>query len=411
MCVRGEVVTHRCAGEPRRDPQGPAESLPAYREVVTLGRGVQVRPAAGCGGLSDRVRRPAGRAHPSRRSPATTRSWRPASDIRRRSGPGRSSGPRDPGMQERCVHAPLLTTLARSGQRYRTGAQASARSSSRCQVRPRASALRVDPSPGLPGGATRVAAAATASPGSVDPVPAARLGASAPAPGRARSRRSAASAKSRRLGQSRSSAPAASTTSPSIALPRVRREHRSAPARGRCSTGDALARVDHAARGTRTSPSTSIGRSSRQRGRRCRSPRAARSSGWRWSTSFGEPGGDRRRPRPRGVPSSSAASTPRDAPGLRPRRAAVTSPRDVLERSRAGRDDGRPPEPRYATRWLAVLPRARGTRSSTSRTLAHSDLSEDPAYWPALERRSSATELSPRRLGCLVASGCRCASR
>ena len=30
--------------------QGPGERFPAHRELVTLGRGVQVRPAAGCGG-------------------------------------------------------------------------------------------------------------------------------------------------------------------------------------------------------------------------------------------------------------------------------------------------------------------------------------------------------------------------
>ena len=50
MSVR-EVLTHRCAGETGRDPKGTAESLPTHRELETLGRGMHVRPAAGCGAL------------------------------------------------------------------------------------------------------------------------------------------------------------------------------------------------------------------------------------------------------------------------------------------------------------------------------------------------------------------------
>ncbi|GAA4690031.1 hypothetical protein GCM10023349_00420 [Nocardioides conyzicola] len=45
-----EVLSHRCAGEPRRDPKGTAESLPAYGELEALGSGVQVRSPTGCGG-------------------------------------------------------------------------------------------------------------------------------------------------------------------------------------------------------------------------------------------------------------------------------------------------------------------------------------------------------------------------
>ena len=45
------MLPHRCAGEPGRDPEGPAERLPAYREVVALGGGMQVCAPAGCGAL------------------------------------------------------------------------------------------------------------------------------------------------------------------------------------------------------------------------------------------------------------------------------------------------------------------------------------------------------------------------
>ena len=50
--ARGEVVPHRRRGQPARDllTQGPGEGSPPHREVVTLGRGVQVRPSPGCGG-------------------------------------------------------------------------------------------------------------------------------------------------------------------------------------------------------------------------------------------------------------------------------------------------------------------------------------------------------------------------
>ncbi len=42
----GEMVSHRCAGESRPDPEGPAERPTAYREVVALRCGVQVRTAS-----------------------------------------------------------------------------------------------------------------------------------------------------------------------------------------------------------------------------------------------------------------------------------------------------------------------------------------------------------------------------
>ena len=50
--ARGEVVPHRRRGQPLGTclTQGPGEGSPPHREVVTLGRGVQVRPSSGCGG-------------------------------------------------------------------------------------------------------------------------------------------------------------------------------------------------------------------------------------------------------------------------------------------------------------------------------------------------------------------------
>ena len=49
--ARVEVVPHRCAGQPTlTEPQGSGEGFPAHREVVTLGRGVQVCSSSGCGG-------------------------------------------------------------------------------------------------------------------------------------------------------------------------------------------------------------------------------------------------------------------------------------------------------------------------------------------------------------------------
>ncbi len=91
-CCSGDVVGHRCALQPARTSpaEGPAERLPAHGELVARGRGVQVRPPAGCGRPQDRVRRPAGRARPSRRSPAPAHAWRLAHDIRHTSGPVRS---------------------------------------------------------------------------------------------------------------------------------------------------------------------------------------------------------------------------------------------------------------------------------------------------------------------------------
>ena len=49
MVEGGDVCRDPCAVQPR-DPEGPAERFAAYGEVVTLGRGMQVRPSAGCGG-------------------------------------------------------------------------------------------------------------------------------------------------------------------------------------------------------------------------------------------------------------------------------------------------------------------------------------------------------------------------
>ncbi len=50
-----EVVTHRCSGKPHArsalHTQGTSEGFPPHREVVTLGRGVQVRSPTGCGGV------------------------------------------------------------------------------------------------------------------------------------------------------------------------------------------------------------------------------------------------------------------------------------------------------------------------------------------------------------------------
>jgi hypothetical protein len=51
----GEVVPHRCGGEPRArcapHTQGTSKGFPSHREVITLGRGMQVRSPAGCGGV------------------------------------------------------------------------------------------------------------------------------------------------------------------------------------------------------------------------------------------------------------------------------------------------------------------------------------------------------------------------
>jgi hypothetical protein len=46
--VRGEVVPHRCAGQPLLEPEGSGKRSPAHREVVARGRGVQVRAPSGC---------------------------------------------------------------------------------------------------------------------------------------------------------------------------------------------------------------------------------------------------------------------------------------------------------------------------------------------------------------------------
>ena len=43
----GEVVSHRCADEPRPDPEGPSEHPATHREVVALRCGVQVRSTSG----------------------------------------------------------------------------------------------------------------------------------------------------------------------------------------------------------------------------------------------------------------------------------------------------------------------------------------------------------------------------
>ena len=45
---RVEMVPHRCAGQTLPEAQGPGECPPANREVVTLDRGMQVRPPARC---------------------------------------------------------------------------------------------------------------------------------------------------------------------------------------------------------------------------------------------------------------------------------------------------------------------------------------------------------------------------
>ena len=48
VCVRGEVVPHRCADQPLLEPEGSGKRSPAHREVVARGRGVQVRASSGC---------------------------------------------------------------------------------------------------------------------------------------------------------------------------------------------------------------------------------------------------------------------------------------------------------------------------------------------------------------------------
>ena len=55
MCVRVEVLAERCAGQspavPPGESEGTGEGSPAHRELVTLGRGVQVRTPSGRGSL------------------------------------------------------------------------------------------------------------------------------------------------------------------------------------------------------------------------------------------------------------------------------------------------------------------------------------------------------------------------
>ena len=125
-------------------PEGPGESSPAHREVVTLGRGVQVRSPAGCGALrigydgrlAVRVR--AG-GHPQQ---LALRGPLPAPDA----GPDRTRG--DRGVRAgggACVRAPLSTTLPRTAPRIPNRAPAEPRVRGRSGVRlsaPRRSGCR-----------------------------------------------------------------------------------------------------------------------------------------------------------------------------------------------------------------------------------------------------------------------------
>ncbi len=114
---RGTPPPVRCrAPFPAGSPGGPCRTLdgvPLGRSTRTWGAGA---PLVRAGWLPDRAPRPAGRRRPSRRSPATTRSSRPAHDIRCRSGTVR--GP--PWRHGKPMREPLWSTLPRHGGIPRT---------------------------------------------------------------------------------------------------------------------------------------------------------------------------------------------------------------------------------------------------------------------------------------------------
>ena len=116
-CVRGEVVAHRCAGEPLPEPEGPGECSPAHREVVTRRRGVQVRPPAGCRAVRIGYDGRLAVARPSRRSPATTRVFaaRSRHPTQVRTGPARGRVVR--AGRRRAVRAPLRSNTTAIGHR------------------------------------------------------------------------------------------------------------------------------------------------------------------------------------------------------------------------------------------------------------------------------------------------------